>query len=160
MSFAPTTYTVREGVDEYADLMLARSGDLTRNTTVTVIIFDGSAKGMLYKALSVLHYELHGFYLFVADADSYSIKREQTFAPGDNKTVVRIKIVDDNEKESDEIFIAVVSTSEPNVVVDGTPSTVTIVDLDGEICFFRLMNVLFSLFIYSFMSQSQQTNKW
>ena len=47
VSFNPTTYTVREGVDEYAELMLVRSGDLTRNTTVTVTTFDVSAKGIL-----------------------------------------------------------------------------------------------------------------
>ena len=43
VAFSPTTYTVTEGVDEFAELVLARSGDLSNNTTVTVTTFDASA---------------------------------------------------------------------------------------------------------------------
>jgi hypothetical protein len=43
VAFSPTTYTVTEGVDEFAELVIVRSGDLSRNTTVTVTTFDASA---------------------------------------------------------------------------------------------------------------------
>ena len=70
---------------------------------------------------------------FTADADYFSSKRKEIFVPGNNKIVVSIQIIDDNKEEGDEIFIAIISTSEANVVVDSTPSTVQIVDLDGKI---------------------------
>ena len=44
--FNSTTYTVTEGLDEFAVLTVSRSGDLGRKTTVTLTTFDGSANGM------------------------------------------------------------------------------------------------------------------
>ena len=48
VSFEPTSYTVTEGEDGAAELILVRSGDLSRATVVTVTTADGSAIGMLY----------------------------------------------------------------------------------------------------------------
>ena len=48
VSFDPTSYTVTEGEDGAAELILVRSGDLSRATVVTVTTADGSAIGMLY----------------------------------------------------------------------------------------------------------------
>ena len=46
VSFNPISYTVTEGEDEYAELILIRSGeDLSRETVVTVTTADGSATG-------------------------------------------------------------------------------------------------------------------
>ena len=46
VSFDPTTYTVTEGVDEFAVLMLVRSGEISGITTVTVATVSGTAVGM------------------------------------------------------------------------------------------------------------------
>ena len=43
--FDPTDYNVTEGVDDFANLMLVRSGDLSRETVVTVTTAPGSAIG-------------------------------------------------------------------------------------------------------------------
>ena len=47
MSFEKTSYTVTEGKDEFVEVTLVRSGDLSTNTTVTLTTFDVSALGKL-----------------------------------------------------------------------------------------------------------------
>ena len=51
VSFDPTTYTVTEGVDDVANLMLVRSGGLTRTIVVTVITVAGTATGITHHCL-------------------------------------------------------------------------------------------------------------
>ena len=51
MSFDPTTYTVTEGVDGVANLMLVRSGDLTRTVVVTVTTAADTAMGMTGRSI-------------------------------------------------------------------------------------------------------------
>ena len=46
VSFDPTAYTVTEGVDATAELMLVRSGDLNREVVVSVSSRPGTAIGM------------------------------------------------------------------------------------------------------------------
>ena len=46
VSFDPISYTVTERVDGSAVLTLVRSGDLSRETVVTVTTTDGSALGI------------------------------------------------------------------------------------------------------------------
>ena len=46
MSFDPTTYTVTEGEGVIANLMLVRSGDLTRTVVVNVTTAAETAMGM------------------------------------------------------------------------------------------------------------------
>ena len=45
VSFDPTIYTVTEGVDGFANLRLIRTGDISRETVVTVTTVLGSANG-------------------------------------------------------------------------------------------------------------------
>ena len=45
VEFDPTAYNVTERVDDFANLMLVRSGDLSRVTVVTVTTVSGSATG-------------------------------------------------------------------------------------------------------------------
>ena len=51
VSFDSTTYTVTEGVDDVANLMLVRSGDLSRTVVVTVTTAAGTAVGMTCHSL-------------------------------------------------------------------------------------------------------------
>ena len=53
VSFDPTTYTVTEGVDGVANLMLVRSGGLTRTVVVTVTTVAGTATGMTHHCTTV-----------------------------------------------------------------------------------------------------------
>ena len=46
VSFEPTNYAVTEGVDEFAELMLVRSGYSNRTVTITVTTLGGEAHGM------------------------------------------------------------------------------------------------------------------
>ena len=48
VSFDPVSYTVTEGVDGAVELILVRSGDLSRATVLTITTADGSAIGMMY----------------------------------------------------------------------------------------------------------------
>ena len=47
VSFDPVFYTVTEGEDGAAELILVRSGYLSRATVVTVTTADGSAMGII-----------------------------------------------------------------------------------------------------------------
>ena len=47
VSFDPTSYTVVEGTDPTANLMLVRSGDLSRSVVVTVFTNPGTANGIV-----------------------------------------------------------------------------------------------------------------
>ena len=46
VQFSPITYTVTEGLDEFAILQLIRSGRLTGSSVVTVTSLQGTASGM------------------------------------------------------------------------------------------------------------------
>ena len=46
VSFDPTSYTVTEGIDGTAELMLVRSGNLNREVVVSVTTTSGTASGM------------------------------------------------------------------------------------------------------------------
>ena len=48
VSFEHTSYIVTEGKDEFVEVTLVRSGDLSRNSTVTLTTFDVSALGELH----------------------------------------------------------------------------------------------------------------
>ena len=51
VSFDPTTYTVTEGVDSVANLMLVTSKGLTRTVVVTVTTASGTAMGMAHHSI-------------------------------------------------------------------------------------------------------------
>ena len=55
VSFDPTTYTVTEGLDNVANLMLIRSGDLTRTVVITVATAAGTAMGMTHHCAATLY---------------------------------------------------------------------------------------------------------
>ena len=65
VSFDPTFYSVTEGDDDNAILRLVRSGDLSRDTVVTVNPAPGSALGIdlllqgLTNSTTVSHLQLH-----------------------------------------------------------------------------------------------------
>ena len=46
VSFDPTSYTVTEGIDGTAELMLVRSGNLNEGVAVSVTTESGTAAGM------------------------------------------------------------------------------------------------------------------
>ena len=46
VSFESTTYTVTEGIDEFAQIILIIAGGLSRETSVVVTTFDATANGM------------------------------------------------------------------------------------------------------------------
>ena len=58
-----------------------------------------------------------------------------TFSAGVVTVRVSVTIIDDREIEEDETFSAVLSTSQPNVVISNTTATVNIVDFDSELSF-------------------------
>ena len=55
-----------------------------------------------------------------------------TFEPGDTVALIRIPIVDNTAIESDEIFIAALSSEGNNVVIDGKFVTIMILDPDSK----------------------------
>ena len=51
ITFDPTAYTVTEGVDSDTNLLIRRSGDLTRTVVVTVTTTEGTATGMTHNSV-------------------------------------------------------------------------------------------------------------
>ena len=54
------------------------------------------------------------------------------FDPGSTMATVRIPIIDNIVMESDEVFTATVSTTDPNVIIINDTATITILDNDGR----------------------------
>ena len=67
-----------------------------------------------------------------AGADYLSTMVEVTFEPGVTSLPVPVTINDDSEIEADEIFTAVLTTSEQDVMIGEDIATVTIIDTDGK----------------------------
>ena len=53
VSFEQTSYTVTEGKDEFVEVTLVRTGDLNRNSTVTLTTIDASSLGELHKCIKI-----------------------------------------------------------------------------------------------------------
>ena len=53
-----------------------------------------------------------------------------TFEPGDTVALIRISIVDNMDVESDETFIAALSSEDSSVVIDDKSVTIMILDPD------------------------------
>jgi CUB/sushi domain-containing protein len=110
VSFAPTAYTVTEGMDGFVTLMLVRTGDLSRTTLVTVTTAAESA---------------------VAGSDYSSVEIEVLFEVGVSMATVGVSIINDTEIEGPEMFTADLSSTALNVMVGDGTATVTILDNDG-----------------------------
>ena len=54
-----------------------------------------------------------------------------TFEAGSTRATVNVQITEDSEIEGSEIFTAVLSSSEPNVMIGDGTASVTILDNDG-----------------------------
>ena len=62
-----------------------------------------------------------------------------TFIPGVNELCTsEISIIDDLVLEDNETFSVLLSTEDPDVLLDPASATVTIVDNDGEIAYLSL----------------------
>ena len=132
ISFEPTSYTVTEGDDGFAELILVRSGYLNRTTIVTVTTADGSATGK-NKTILLLQFRNTFFSPPSAGSDYTTTSEEVTFEAGSTRTTVTVPITDDNEVENENIFTAVLSSSgSNNIMIGEDAATVTIVDDDGQ----------------------------
>ena len=74
-----------------------------------------------------------------AASDDFTIMRDIivfTFIPGVNELCTsEISIIDDLVLEDNETFSVLLSTEDPDVLLDPASATVTIVDNDGEISY-------------------------
>ena len=83
--------------------------------------------------------------LHIAAPDDYSaLQSLLTFTPGVNVSCATVvPIIDDAVVEDNQTFNVVLSTEDPNVLLDPASATVTIVDNDGEIAYLLIyMNTL------------------
>ena len=126
VSFNPTSYNVTEGEDDFVSLTLARNGNPSRQTVVTVNPVAGTAEGM---SLSSNKYPMHAVSL-LAGSDLSSAPIDVTFGPGDMEAQVQILITDNSVVEDTEEFSATLSTSQSNVVFGSDTATVLILDDD------------------------------
>ncbi|CAI8033445.1 CUB and sushi domain-containing protein 1, partial [Geodia barretti] len=111
VSFDPVSYTVTEGVDGAVELILVRSGDLSRATVLTITTADGSA---------------------IAGSDYTATTMRVTLIDAvETVARVRVPILDDIVIESIETFLGLLTSSEPNVMIGDGTANVTIVDNDG-----------------------------
>ena len=72
-------------------------------------------------------------YVFPTDPGDYSVVSQSvTFGPSDTLLSVTVPINDDSVYELDEMFTAVLTTTDPGVVLFDDTATVTITDDDGR----------------------------
>ena len=122
-------------MDDFANLMLVRSGDLSRETVVTVTTAPGSADGKkswVCRSETVLLQRPPPPLYSIAGSDYISVTFEVTFAIGFASATVPVPIIDDNTIEDPEIFTASLSTTQINVIFGDDTATVTILDTDGK----------------------------
>ena len=113
VSFNLTTYTVTEGTDDVANLVLVRSGKLSRTVVVTFTTAAETA---------------------TAGSDYHDpVVTTVTFEDSVTSASYPVPILNDNVIEDTETFTVTLNTSESYVnIVDGT-ATVTISDDDSEL---------------------------
>ena len=66
-----------------------------------------------------------------AGSDYTAITMPVTFEAGSTRATVNVQIIEDSEIEGSKIFTAVLSISEPNVMIGDGTASVTILDIDG-----------------------------
>ena len=72
-------------------------------------------------------------YVFPTDPGDYSVVNQSvTFGPSDTLLSVTVPINDDSVYELDEMFTAVLTTTDPGVVLFDDTATATITDDDGK----------------------------
>ena len=64
--------------------------------------------------------------------DYQAVSLELTFSERVNQSCVRIPIQNDDRVEDPEEFTVTLNSTDPDVIIPAPPSTVTIVDDDGE----------------------------
>ena len=131
VTFDPTAYTVKEGVDTHAKLLLVRSGDLSHETSVTITPIAGTALG---ENLIVIQYSFQTFCnnCYTAVTDFESSQLHVTFFSGETNAEALVAIIDDSVYEETETFTAIMTTSHTNVVIGEDTAVVTILDNDRE----------------------------
>ena len=129
VSFDPTSYTVTEGTDGTAELMLVRSGNLNREVVVSVKTTSGTAIGMTEWVLCVLTLT----FPCTGISDYTSVLRMVTFSAGQSNASVNVPITNDNVNEDSEMFSGSLSAVTENVDIGADTANVTIMDDDGEL---------------------------
>ena len=91
--------------------------------------------------------------LHTAAPDDYSaLQNLLTFTPGVNVSCTTVvPIIDDAVLEDNQTFSIVLSTEDPDVLLDPASAIVTIIDNDGEIAY---------LLIYYIETQYEEVNLW
>ena len=72
------------------------------------------------------------FFNFIAGLDYAYTKEAINFEPGETVALIIIPIVDNTAVESDEIFIAALSSEDNNIVIDSKFTTIMILDPDSK----------------------------
>ena len=122
-----------EGEDEFAILRLIRSGDnLSRATVVTVNPVPGTADGASC-VFSGSFYFLFLSFITPAPQDFTSDPITVTFTAGQTETTVSVPITDDFVVEDTEVFSAMLSSGDENVMFVENVANVTILDNDGKV---------------------------
>ena len=129
VSFDPTSYTVTEGTDGTAELMLVRSGNLNREVVVSVKTTSGTAIGMTEWVLCILTLT----FPCTGISDYTSVLRMVTFSAGQSNASVNVPITNDNVNEDSEMFSGSLSAVTENVDIGADTANVTIMDDDGEL---------------------------
>ena len=76
------------------------------------------------------------YVLYAAPGDYTSATTEYTFMPGDTRLDIPVAIVDDSNFEGEEQFLGILSTSNPNAIIDLRMTEVVIDDNDREFLLF------------------------
>ena len=139
VSFDPTSYTVTEGIDATAELMLVRSGNLNREVVVSVTTTSGTASGMTEWGT---YYILTLTFPYTGVSDYTSVSRMVTFSAGHRSASVSVPITNDTVMEASEMFSGSLSAVTENVDIGPDTANVTIIDGYGE-----LMS-LYTLWLY------------
>ena len=144
VSFDPISYTVTEGIDGTAELMLVRSGNLNREVVVSVTTMSGTAIGMTEWGIICI---LNLTFPYAGVSDYTSVSRMVTFSAGQSNASVSVPITNDNVIEDSEMFSGSLSAVTENVDIVAHTANVTIMDDDGELMSILCYNTTLWLYV-------------
>ena len=112
IGFDSASYRVAENAGSVALTVKLLSGSLTETVTVSYATMDGSAR---------------------AGSDYTTMMSTLTLSPGDPEETIMVPIIDDDTRETDEMFTVELSVGSSGVILDPSVATVTIPENDQPI---------------------------
>lgn len=130
VGFAPTAYTLTEGLSPYVTLTVVRIEKLNLIVNVTLVTLQGTTDGRC-KELK-LKDVIYPIFTITTETDYIPTNVAVIFGPGESSRAVQVTVTDDDILEDDEVFYATLISNEHNIIVNDDRGNVSITISDND----------------------------